>query len=193
MAIRCGVESGEPCALAQERNTIKRIGVIFKTANREHSENASEREDPHRRESSQQNYGKQNQSKTKRTIINNSESGTFVGANTARMHESWATLRLRAVTAGKREQGMQSSPGIRLHWGVSTGVVWGNTGASTRSAFPTSRVDEGTTEHAVHSELPDSNTKHRYQYIASPGGDGEGGGRAWDRRGGECSQGYLRI
>ena len=31
-------------------------------------------------------------------------------ANTARMHESWATMRLRAVTAGKREQGMQSSP-----------------------------------------------------------------------------------
>ena len=88
----------------------RRIGIIFKRANREHSGNASERKDPHRRDSSQQNYGKQNQGKTKRTIINNSESGTFVGANMARMHESWATMRLRAVTAGKREQGMQSSP-----------------------------------------------------------------------------------
>ena len=88
----------------------RRSGVIFKRANRERSGNASERKDPHRRDSSQQNYGKQNQGKTKRNIINNSESGTFVGANTARMHESWATMRLRAVTAGKREQGMQSSP-----------------------------------------------------------------------------------
>ena len=87
----------------------RRFGIIFKTANREHSENASEREDPHRRESSQQNYGKQNQSKTKRTIINNWVSGRFVGANTARMHESYGTMRLRAVTAGKREQVMQSS------------------------------------------------------------------------------------